>query len=99
MNNDALTIAPHLHKLILENDKVRVLRITINPGDSAALHQHPDNVLVVLEGGVLHMTYADGSTKQLELTTGSAIFLESLKHSVVNSGNTTIRMIQVELKH
>jgi beta-alanine degradation protein BauB len=98
MNNDAIAIAPHIHKVLIDNERVRVLEINISPGVNAALHKHPDNVLVVLEGGTLDLTGADGNTRKMEFQTGSAIFLESLEHSVINSGNSTIKMIQVELK-
>jgi len=37
---DALVAAPQHHKLLLENDRVRVLDTRIAPGDTVPLHTH-----------------------------------------------------------
>jgi hypothetical protein len=39
-----------------------------------------------------------GKTQQMELKTGSAIFLEAQDHEMKNIGNTTIDLIVMELK-
>jgi hypothetical protein len=44
----------------LENDKVRVLRITYAPGEEAAMHEHPDAVLVNLSNFTVQFTLPDG---------------------------------------
>lgn len=37
---DALAAAPLHHKLLFENDQVRVLDTRITPGETTALHTH-----------------------------------------------------------
>lgn len=37
---DALIAAPNHHKLLFENDYVRVLEVTIAPGETTPLHTH-----------------------------------------------------------
>jgi hypothetical protein len=37
---DALVAAPKYHKLLFENDKVRVMEVTIPPGETVPLHTH-----------------------------------------------------------
>jgi hypothetical protein len=39
--NDALAAAPQNHRLLFENDAVRVLAVTIQPGVREPLHTHP----------------------------------------------------------
>lgn len=36
--DDAVTIAPHLHEVIYEDDKMRILKVTVKPGDTADMH-------------------------------------------------------------
>ena len=38
--NDALAAAPEHHKLLFENDEVRVLEVTVLPGIREPLHSH-----------------------------------------------------------
>ncbi len=98
MDNDAVSIAPHLHKIVSENDKVRILEVEVKPGDHADLHTHPDNIIIVLQGGSLTMSFPDGTSKEVSLQTGSAFFSASNEHIVDNNSDATIKVIQVELK-
>ena len=34
-DQDAVTVAPHLHQVIFENDKIRVLKVVVKPGEKA----------------------------------------------------------------
>jgi hypothetical protein len=49
---DAVRAAPGNHRVLLENDAVRVLDVTVAPRDQEAVHAHClRSALVVLEGG------------------------------------------------
>lgn len=98
MNNDAVSIAPHLHRIIFENEKVRVLEVIVSPGDKAEMHTHPDNVITVISGGTLTMTFPDGTSKEVELQTGNTFFGPATEHAVENKSNHAVKVIQVELK-
>ena len=37
---DAVAAAPASHEVLLENEKVRVLRVTIQPGEKEPMHHH-----------------------------------------------------------
>ena len=37
---DAMVAAPESHRVLLENDDVRVLETTIHPGETIPLHTH-----------------------------------------------------------
>lgn len=96
--NDAVSIAPHLHKIILENEKVRVLDVVVPPGSRAEMHTHPANVLIVLDGGNLQMSFPDGSSKEVVLEKGVTSYSPGSEHVVENMSADTVRVIQVELK-
>ncbi len=38
---DPVAMAPHVYKVVFENEKVRVLEATDKPGDKAEMHSHP----------------------------------------------------------
>ena len=48
MPRDAVTVAPHLYKVLLENDRVRVLEVRANAGVKTEMHTHPSQVVVAL---------------------------------------------------
>nr|NIP31626.1 hypothetical protein [Candidatus Dadabacteria bacterium]NIQ16433.1 hypothetical protein [Candidatus Dadabacteria bacterium] len=41
MAQDAVKVAPESYKVLLENDRVRVLEFQIKPGKKDAMHSHP----------------------------------------------------------
>ena len=45
---DPIEVAPHIYEMAFENDKVRVLKQTIRPGEWPPVHSHPDRVVVYL---------------------------------------------------
>lgn len=94
---DAVTVAPDRYSVIKDSAGIRVLQINYKPGDSSAMHTHPDNVLYVVEAGKTEFTMADGSKQVAELKPGDAMVLPGGTHSVKNIGNTTTKAILVEV--
>jgi mannose-6-phosphate isomerase-like protein (cupin superfamily) len=97
--DDAVNIAPHLHKVIFEDDKMRVLKVTVNPGDKAEMHWHPRNINYVLSAGTLRFDRPDGTSVDVDLTEGQVTSSPSeSSHAVENIGDGIVSTIQVELK-
>ena len=94
---DPLVVASNVYKLLNENDRVRVLQVVSKPGDVAKMHHHPDHVVYAVKGGKAALT-SGGKIQEMELKTGSAIFLEAQDHEMKNIGKTTIDLIVLELK-
>jgi len=42
MAKEAAQVAPHVYKVLFENDRVRLLEVRMKPGDESAQHSHPD---------------------------------------------------------
>ena len=60
---DAPTVAPRSFRVVLENDRVRVLEYKSRPGFGVCgegMHSHPDHVTVSLTGAELKVTTSDG---------------------------------------
>ena len=94
---DPLEVAGNVYKLKMENDRVRVFDVTFHPGDKAVMHQHPDHVVYVLEGGKMKLT-SGGKTDILDLIDGDAIFLTAQSHEAENIWQSTLELLVVELK-
>ena len=99
-SDDAINIAPDLHTVIYEDDKMRVLKVSVPAGATANMHWHPHNINYVLAGGTLKFNKPDGSEVSVDLTAGqvTSATTES-QHAVENTGDTTVETIQVELKY
>ena len=97
---DPVKVAGDHYKVISENDSVRVLDATLAPGAKAAMHSHPDLEVVVLEGGAVKWTFADGKSRLSgpEMKRGAVLFMKGEAHSAENLGKTTVHVVLVEFK-
>jgi len=57
---DPVNVAPHIFATVLENDRVRVIKVTERPGETPPLHSHSDRVLVYLSPCAWLEETADG---------------------------------------
>ena len=87
-------------QLILENDKVRIWNLVVEPGESSDWHLHEnDYVTVIVEGGNLDVEYDDGSVVSSPSQIGSWSFHGDHRiHRVTNNTNSTYRNVLIELK-
>ena len=46
--DDIVEIAPEQHKVLFENDRIRMLKVTVKPGDKVAMHRNAENVNYIL---------------------------------------------------
>lgn len=103
---DAVEAAPAEHRVILENDRVRVLNTRIGPGERTPVHTHrwPATHQVVswsafirrdAEGKVLLDSRAAGLAPE----PGAIFWGEPLgPHSLENVGDAPLHIISTELK-
>ncbi len=104
---DAVLAAPTNHKVLLENDKVRVLDVKVAPGEVEAVHSHRwPSVLYILEAG--DFVDRDGNGKVIfdtrtlpaPLTFPLTMYkTPEAPHSVENLSKTvTLHLVRVEMK-
>jgi hypothetical protein len=60
MAKDAATVASNVYTVLFENERVRLLEARLKPGDSSALHSHPDYLVYNLEDGRVKFSGASG---------------------------------------
>ena len=83
---------------MLENDRVRVLRIHYNPKEKSVMHEHPAAVVVFLNNGKAKFTLPDGSATTDGGKAGRSRFNDAGKHLPENIGTTPVEAVLVELK-
>jgi hypothetical protein len=105
-SQDAVVSAPDNHKILMENESVRVLEVTLAPMLLEPLHHQWPSVLYIMEAGDFIDRDGDGNiimdTRQLPT---SFVFPMTMwkdseaPHFVGNLSDTkTVRLIRVEMK-
>jgi quercetin dioxygenase-like cupin family protein len=95
---DMVDVAGKQGKVVLENDRVRVIEIQIDPGASTGMHSHGDHLVVFLSGGMATQTMADGSKKGMDRKPGEVTWSGPVTHDTQNSGKQKVRSLVIELK-
>jgi hypothetical protein len=97
---DPVVAAPANHKVLIENDDVRVLQVTVPPHTREPLHVHRWPAVIVVETSphlVEHLQ--DGGTRDLGPRPRGAIWLPVAQgHGIENVDDIPLRAIRVELK-
>ena len=96
---DPATVNAKTIVMKLDNPRVRVLDVTLKPGEKEQTHSHPAYVIYIIEGGKIRNHASDGTVAEAEFKAGDVFYRDPLTHWAENIGNTTIRLIVVELKN
>ena len=96
-NKDAVTVAPNLYKVVADTLGIRMVEVNYKPGDSSAMHWHPDYAVYAIEGGTATFYAKDGSKMVNEMKQGMTLVKPGEWHSVKNNGKTNIHVMLVEV--
>lgn len=94
---DPTTTDPELYKVIFENDRVRVLEYTDEPGSSTRPHRHPDTVMYPLTTFRRRIS-AGGRQVEVDIPAGGVRWVAAQEHAGENIGDTPTHAIFIELK-
>ena len=95
---DPVKLAPDKCKVLLENDRVRVVDIRLKPGEKLGMHSHPAAVTYFLSDGKGKTSYPDGRINELEVKAGQTTWSEPVAHANENVGMTELHVLIVEMK-
>lgn len=98
MVGHAVDVAPEVYKVLFENDRVRLLEVTLAPGAASALHSHPDYLVYALSGGTVHLADASGDGADVAINAGDVMWREAEEHTARGTGDATLRALFFELK-
>src|SRR4029079_13468279 len=78
---DPVPLYPENYKVLLENDRVRVLDFQLKKGAKEDFHSHPAAVTYVLAPFKIRFSFTDGTTKIREAKAGDVFYGDALIHA------------------
>jgi quercetin dioxygenase-like cupin family protein len=95
---DVVTVAPDV-KILLENDRVRVLESNLKPGEVEGMHTHPEYIAYFLTPTTVEITTPDGKSVVKKPPAGKVLYGKGAEHRIKNVGNTLQRVLVIEIKN
>jgi len=95
---DSTKVDPAHHKVVFENDQIRVVRWVIAVGDKTLNHSHPNNLNINLTDYNGRVTTPDGKSFEVHDKAGSLSWRPAGIHVVENIGSQPMEGIIVEPK-
>jgi hypothetical protein len=94
---DATEVDPVGHRVVFENEHLRVLEVRSPEGTHIPLHSHRPRLLVAINGYRIRSVTTDGDESVIDRRPGEAIWVEHEEHSAdILIGPTHV--IEVEVK-
>ncbi|PYL81848.1 MAG: hypothetical protein DMF21_03575 [Verrucomicrobia bacterium] len=95
---DPVKVAPQNYKVLLENDRVRVLEALLKPSDRTPQHSHPTRVVYSLSDHSAIFRSPEGRVTHSVSKAGDTVWRDRVIHSEENDGKTDSHAILVEFK-
>ena len=95
---DPVPLYPDNYRVLLENDRVRVLDFQLKKGAKEDFHAHPAAVTYVLAPFKVRFTFKDGTTRIREAKAGEVFYGDALVHASENIGDTDAHGLLIEMK-
>ncbi len=95
---DPVEVDPDHYKLEFENEQVRVLRISYEPGEKSVMHRHPASLAVFLTDQKVKFAAPDGTEQETAGEPGQTNWSEAEQHLPENIGDQPMELILVEMK-
>ncbi len=86
------------YRVVLENERVRVLEYRDKPGDKTTMHAHPDFVVMARSAFKRKLTLPGGKTMVREFKPGEVMWTDAQLHIGENVGDTDTHVLIIELK-
>jgi quercetin dioxygenase-like cupin family protein len=94
---DAMKVAPGNFKVLLENDRVRVLDFHGKAGEKIPMHSHPAYISYTITGnGTTTFTAPDGKKTERAAQPGKATWIDAETHA--SESSAPIHALLIELK-
>ena len=96
---DVLKVENSGYNLLMENEKVRVMQMRLEPGQTSPMHNHPhDHVVYVFKDAEFKLSFPDGKSDEFKLTKGNVLWIEAGPHETENIGSSQGHNLVIEIK-
>jgi len=87
-----------IYKLLLDNDRVRVLQANFKPGDKLPTRNYPNHLIYTLTDGTLVFAPAGRTAYEVDFKAGEAMWFPPLARATENDSDKEVRVLVVEFK-
>lgn len=94
---DPLTVGAKFSKVLGDTLNMKMFEVTVEPGDSVAIHTHPDHSFYVLQGGKIEVNIKGAGVKIFDLKPGMGWISGPLTDFGKNIGNTTVKWLEIDV--
>ena len=92
-------VSPEIYEVLLENEAVKVMKVSFAPGQEDNMHDHYPFTGYILDGGKAQVTMPDGKVNEREFPSGFIAHNgNGIRHKVKNIGSNDINIILIEHK-
>ncbi len=95
---DPAKVSPTTHKVLFENERVRVIDVRAPAGAKVAMHSHPDYIVYALSDYKVKFTSPDGKTAVIEGKAGDTSWRNAETHAPENIGTEELHVLNIEIK-
>lgn len=95
---DAITADPLHYRLEFENDRMRVLRMTLKPSEVVPMHDAKDALAVCLRECHVRFTFPNGRSEDIHMDAGTTRWIFGDTRSEKNLGTHPVEMLLFETK-
>ena len=96
---DALQVDPRHYRIEFENDKMRVLRLTLKSSETVPMHDDKDALAVCLNECHVRFTSPNGRSEDIHMEPGAARWIFGDTRSEKNLGTKPVEMLFIEMKN
>jgi quercetin dioxygenase-like cupin family protein len=94
---DAFTLGGESIQKLGDTLGIKMFIATMKPGETAALHSHPDHTVYVLEGGVLDVTFQGAGRQIMKMEKGTGFVGGPFSDEAKNIGKTTVKLLMTHI--
>ncbi len=91
-------VNPSVYTLLHEDDRVRILDMTLPAGVTDGMHTHLDEAVYFMTGSKVKVHLPEGEPADMDIPDGATLSHEAWTHSIENVGDQTIHAVIVEMK-
>jgi hypothetical protein len=95
---DPLQVDTLHYRLDFENEKMRVLRLTLKPSEIVPMHDDKDALAVCLKECHVRFTSPNGRSEEIHMEAGTSRWIYGETRSEKNLGTKPVEMLFVETK-
>ncbi|MGH9784467.1 MAG: hypothetical protein ACRD88_09800 [Terriglobia bacterium] len=98
MAKDAVKVDPRHYEVVVNNKRVRAVRVHYGPHEKSVMHGHPATLGIFLTDAHFRFTYPNGKSEEITTNAGDVMWFTPHEHLPENLSDQAFEAVIVELK-